>query len=57
MASLIKDGYRNIQMNIDQIADEIHRAIMKREQIKIVPTKFFDLLDRYARQWRDEVLE
>jgi DNA-binding HxlR family transcriptional regulator len=21
------------------------------------PNKFFDLLDRYARQWRDEVLE
>ena len=33
MASLIKDGNRKIQMNIDQIADEIHRAIMKREQI------------------------
>ena len=27
------------------------------EQINIVPTKFFYLLDRYAKQWRDEVLE
>ena len=33
MASLIKDGNGKIQMNIDQIAAEIHRAIMNREQI------------------------
>jgi 2-keto-4-pentenoate hydratase len=33
MASLIKDGNRKIQMHIDQIAAEIHRAILNREQI------------------------
>ena len=33
MASLIKDGNGKIQMNIDRIAAEIHRAITNREQI------------------------
>ena len=28
MASLIKDGNRKIQMHIDQISAEIHRAIL-----------------------------
>jgi hypothetical protein len=27
------------------------------EKINIVPTQFFDLMERYAKQWRYEVLE
>ena len=33
MANLMKDDTGKVQMNIDQIAAEIHRAIMNREQI------------------------
>ena len=56
MASLIKDNNRKIQMHIDQIAAEIHRAIHPGDEVQVQGPEIMAPFGEIVSEERDAII-